>query len=202
MGIETFSSIRAFSDLIQSVSANISKLRGTSKQRFGKKLISLFNILDEAQDSISQVLEALEKMKILKPGSKRRRDLLQSESKLIAKALAGSEGIENAYHRLSSWVKMNERFSLVLDLIHPTSKKTISSVLVMDDSVLVGREMRGILFSTSELYTRIQSLEARPTKSSLNSIKRDLRGIDKEIELLKVKLRELAKHELTIDDLF
>jgi len=187
MGLEIISAIKLIGNLIQSVSANINTFKGTPKQRFGKMLLSLLSIIREAQDSLPEVIETLD-------------ELLETNSSHRIADSAIRE-FSNACHRFISWVEKNKHFSNTLDLLSPESGEILKRSMQNDISYIDRANVISAALR-EEWRKKIYWAEGKPTKEDLSRLKQDLINIEKQLELMKMELRKLAKDNLTIEDLF
>jgi len=197
MAIDLVASFKLLSELFVTLEGQLSKVRGTPKQRLARNIIEMFDILTELEKSVAIILDSLKSF--------------QAESQvgmrvhIIYKTQSLFENLEEACEKFLAWVHKHKEFSITLDIFAPRAyeKYGLSSRYT---TVVVGP--KPILSEALETFrTQLQAVRSPdpalfPSGEVLENIIAQFEILLANIKAFKKDIRRFASTNLSVEDFF
>ena len=200
MAIDQLSALTLLSDLFVTIAGELKKLKGTPKQRFARDIIALFDIADQAERDITEIIKTLEEFHE-EAAVGMRVHLIHKTGKLLDKFAVTCRSFIR-------WIENHDELSNALDILEPKTKDIWNSLKGWDEKYTKGNAAFTNL--KSDLLTLQSQLQATkspnpklfPMPEVVRKTLLELRSIATQIQTSKELLRKFAADNLTIEDFF
>lgn len=189
MAINLIAGLKLLSDLFLAIAGEITKLKGTPKQRLTRQIIELFDILDNAEKEIEPAITNLKALES-------KTDKIQ-HTQLIQEVGKSLNTFSEICLNFIRWVSNREALSNSIRILKPEAFELFTSLSLTE--VYYVRLRRDIELQLRELQTATYST---PSNKVIETTIEQLNEITSQIQAAKTLLQKFAADNLKVEDFF
>lgn len=184
---EPISALALISNILMAIPKSLEKIRGTPKQRFAEELVSLLDILEEAEKATITLVDHFETFA----------DKSDKEIMILAWDRSMFR-VDASYNRFLGWIDIHSAWKDAIKILAPDELREVISRIYDSEEEHI--------FTFAEYHASIfgGGMSKTPLKPSqgLESWKSELRQLLSNIQDAQKALREFGRANLNIEDIY